>query len=707
MEHDLARSDLPLNAVHGTTKYFFSGGMVTCVLGAVAVALAPVPMPGWPMRGGLVLAWLALAALMGAITLRGRDTWSARFVAGSALLCIALLFVLAYATGQGLRTISLGFMALLICLVALLAGLRYALVLWLAGLAGVLMLVWLEAERLIDTAASIARAPPSDAVIAQALLLAGGLAAGVLIVHASARSRRDVEARERQYATLLSAAADHFWELDHELRFVQVQDTRAPVQKTVPPSHAGRHPWELQNVDMLPTQREAHFADLRARRPFDNVQTRRAGALGGTRHLSISGRPRFSADGSFIGYWVVGRDVTALVEHQAALVHARDEAKAASRAKSAFLANMSHEIRTPLHGLVGMAELARDPATPEPARREYLDRIGECAAALTAIIGDVLDLSRIEAGKLQIASADFDLHELMNSLQRGYDMLGRARGLDFGVEIDAALPRWVRGDAVHLRQILSNYLGNALKFTQHGNVSLKVQRSAGTLTRFEVHDTGIGIKAADQALLFQAFTQVDDTRSRRYEGTGLGLSICRELAELMGGSVGLISEPGHGSCFWVELPLPPGQAVSEGVAEPVASNTTLAGLWVLLVEDNPVNQIIGKALLERWGMVVELAVDGFQAVSAVERAATAGRVFDLVLMDLQMPGKSGYEATTELRAHWDASALPIIALTAAALDSERAAALAAGMDDLVTKPIDSRRLQSVILRVLKGPAASL
>ena len=702
MEHDLPRTDQPQNSVHSTAKYFFSGAMVTCVLGAVGVALAPVPMPGWPTRGGLVLAWLAIAALMGAISLRGRDAWSARFVSGSALLSVALLFVLAYATGQGLRTISLGFMALLICLVALLAGLRYAVVLWLAGLAGVLTLVWLETTGLIDTAAAIAHAPLADAVIAQALLLAGGLAAGVLVVHASARARRDVEARERQYAELLAAAADHFWELDRELRFVQVQDTREPVQKTVPPSHAGLHPWELENVEVLPSQRDAHFADLHARRPFDNVQTRRPDALGRMRNLSISGRPRFGADGTFIGYWTVGRDVTALVEHQAALVRARDEAKAASRAKSAFLANMSHEMRTPLHGLVGMAELARDPATPETARREYLDRIGECAATLTAIIGDVLDLSRIEAGKLQVTNADFDLHELVNSLQRSYDMLGRSRALEFSVELDPGLPRFVRGDAGHLRHILSNYLGNALKFTQQGSVCLRVQRQAGTLIRFEVQDTGIGIAPADHAQLFQAFTQVDNTRSRRYEGTGLGLSICRELAALMGGGVGLASEPGRGSRFWVELPLPLGEPVRDAGAEPTTGAVRLEGLCALLVEDNPVNQIIGKALLEGWGMVVVMADDGFQAVSAVERAAATGRLFDLVLMDLQMPGKSGYEAAAELRTRWDATALPIIALTAAALDSERAAALAAGMDDLVTKPIDSRRLQSVILRVLGG-----
>ena len=730
MKRDAAPPDVPQHALQGTLKYFFIGGVVTCLLGALIVAVAPVPMPRWPTRGGLVLAWLAVAGLLGAISWRGRDTWSARFVAAAAMLAVVLLFVLAYVTGQGLRTISLSFVALLICLAAMLAGLRIAALLWLLGLIGVLALVWLEDQRLIDTAAAIAIAPAADALIAHALVLSGGLAAGVLIVHASARARGAVEARERQYADLLSAAADHFWELDEGLRIVQMQNTRSPQQEPLPDRYAGRRPWELEGVSMLPSN-EAHADDLRAHRPFDNLQARRRGVGGREQHMIASGRPRFGTDGRFIGYWIVGRDVTALVEHQAALERARDEAKAASRAKSAFLANMSHEIRTPLHGVVGMAELARDPATPEPARREYLDRIGECAAAVTAIIGDVLDLSRIEAGKLQIAATDFDLHELVHSLQRNYDTLGRSRGLDFQVELAVGVPRHVRGDAVRLRQILTNYLGNALKFTPRGSICLRVTSGPGSLRRFEVQDTGIGIALTDQALLFEAFTQVDDTRSRRFEGTGLGLSICRELALLMGGSVGLSSEPGHGSRFWVELPLPLGQPIGEPGAGVIAAtgaetltgrgtktpgtpgaqtapgSARLAGLCVLLVEDNPVNQIIGRALLERWGMVVALAEDGFQAVGAVERAAAAGRLFDLVLMDLQMPGRSGYDAAAELRTRWDSRALPIVALTAAALDTERAAALAAGMDELVTKPIDSGRLESVILQVLqrRSPAA--
>jgi signal transduction histidine kinase/ActR/RegA family two-component response regulator len=695
---------MPLNGPRGSTKYFLAGGAAMCLLAAVVVALVPVPMPGWPTRAGLVLAWLAACMLLLAISMRGPGAGSAPIVTGAALLGMALLFALALATGQGLRTISLGYVALLICLVALLAGLRSAALLSLLGLAGVLGLAWAEAQGVTDTAGAIARAPLADAVLAQTLLLAGGLAAGVLTMHASARSRRAAEARERQYAELLAAAADRFWQLDADLRLSDVahilQPTRQALAQGQEPAHIGLHPWELSDVEIDAAQREAHIADLRAHRPFDDLRTRHVDDDGHTRHMCVSGRPRFGPDGRFRGYWAVGRDVTALVEHQAALERARDDAKAASRAKSAFLANMSHEIRTPLNGLVGLAELARDPATAEPARREYLQRIGECANALTAIIGDVLDLSKIEAGKLQIETVDFDLHALLASLEAVHDMLARARGLAFHVEVQAEVPQHVRGDPVHLRQILANYLGNALKFTPHGSVRLVAMAGPDHHIRFEVHDTGIGIAAADLARVFEPFTQVDNTQSRRFEGTGLGLSICRELAERLGGRVGVSSAAGGGSCFWVELPLAPGQAPA-----PAATGLTehgLAGTRVLLVEDNPVNQLIGRALLERWHLQVDLAADGHEALAAADHAASEGRLYDLVLMDLQMPGMSGYEATAELRRRWDAHALPIIALTAAALASERATALAAGMNDLVTKPIDSQGLRSAMARALAG-----
>jgi CheY-like chemotaxis protein len=259
----------------------------------------------------------------------------------------------------------------------------------------------------------------------------------------------------------------------------------------------------------------------------------------------------------------------------------------------------------------------------------------------------------------------------------------------------------VAGDPLRVRQIISNYLSNALKFTAQGSVRLLARRLAPApgeaegRVRIEVHDTGTGIDAATQARLFLPFTQADESTTRRYGGTGLGLSICRELAGLMGGQVGVHSQPGVGSCFWAELPLP---ATTQPTAAPVPDGASLQGAQLLLVEDNEVNMTIATAILERWGVQVDQAVDGQQALQAVQAAAAQGRHYDAVLMDVQMPVMSGHEATRALRQTEAGRHLPVIALTAAALVTERQEALQAGMNDFLTKPIDAEKLRLSLLR---------
>ena len=389
----------------------------------------------------------------------------------------------------------------------------------------------------------------------------------------------------------------------------------------------------------------------------------------------------------------IAEDVTQRRQFEATLAAARDAAEAASRAKSAFLANTSHELRTPLNGLLHLAELARDPAVDPERRRQYLDQVVDSAQSLAGIISDILDLSKIEAGKLDLETVAFDLGELLRAMQRSYTTLASARDLAFELDLGAGVDGSVTGDPLRLRQILGNYLGNALKFTAAGRVRL-VARRHGARVRFEVHDSGPGIDAETQARLFRPFTQADESTTRRFGGTGLGLAICRELAQAMGGEVGVASTPGRGSCFWAELPLP--AAPAPAVAAAGLAERSLAGARVLMAEDNPVNMMIATALLERWGVAAEPAVDGLQAVEAVQRAASVGRPFDAVLMDVQMPLMSGYEATRELRRR--GHRLPVIALTAAALVSERETALEAGMDDFLTKPIDAERLRSALAR---------
>jgi PAS domain S-box-containing protein len=465
----------------------------------------------------------------------------------------------------------------------------------------------------------------------------------------------------------------------------------------------------------------------------------------------------------------IAEDVTTQRQDEAALSRARDEAEAANRAKSAFLANTSHEIRTPLNGLVGLARLARMPDVDPGRLHHYLEQIGASAETLSAIISDILDLSKIEAGRLEVEAAPFDLPELLHGLQQAYEALADSRGLDFEVDIDPRLPPLVRGDALRVRQILVNFLHNALKFTARGTLRLVVRRllpadsgqapaaawhgtsptretsghgsadaaarqathvpadgvgdTAADLAhlaahlavtgrdrldlhgledwiRFEVHDSGVGIDAATQARLFKPFTQADESITRRFGGTGLGLSICRELAELMGGQVGVSSEPGRGSCFHAELPLPEVDALEASSAHGALEHDPLRGARVLVVEDNAVNMMIGVAMLEHWGVEVTQAADGPQALAAVERAARSGQPFDAVLMDVQMPGMSGYEATRLLRKRWSLLQLPIVALTAAALTSERERATEIGMNDFLTKPIDANKLRMALQRVL-------
>ena len=413
----------------------------------------------------------------------------------------------------------------------------------------------------------------------------------------------------------------------------------------------------------------------------------------------------------------IAEDVTAERLAEQALASARDAAEAASRAKSAFLANTSHEIRTPLNGLTGLARLARQPGVPPERLRQYLDQIGESADLLSAIISEILDLAKIEAGKLDVESQPFDLGALLRSVQGTYAALAAGHGLAFEAQFDPALPTLARGDALRVRQILSNYLHNALKFTAHGGIRLVVRpvawsdlrpdlqpdtpSGASDLVRFEVHDTGPGIAAATQARLFQPFTQADESTTRLYGGTGLGLSICRELARLMGGTVGLDSRPGHGSCFHAELPLPAVAADALAADASAEGDSRLRGARVLLVEDNGVNMMVGVALLEHWGVQVTEAADGAQALAAVALAAASHQPFDAVLMDLQMPGISGYQTTEALRRQHSAAQLPVIALTAAALVSERDRALAAGMNGFLTKPIDPPSLHRALLRALQ------
>jgi signal transduction histidine kinase/CheY-like chemotaxis protein len=380
---------------------------------------------------------------------------------------------------------------------------------------------------------------------------------------------------------------------------------------------------------------------------------------------------------------------------------ARDEAQRLAQVKSDFLANMSHEIRTPLNAVLGFAQIGLLDSDGSAAHAHF-GRILDAGDHLLHVINDILDLSRIEAGKLLVASSTFALRAVIADASSFVIVSARSKGLAYQCEIADDAPNWVSGDALRLQQILVNLLTNAIKFTERGHLRLRVtaDRADRPMVRFEIEDTGVGIEPGQMARLFEPFEQVDNSSTRVHGGAGLGLAICTRLARLMGGSIAATSNPGSGSCFALCLPLPPS---APPPSRPLPTRITaergrLAGLRLLAAEDAEVNRILLMELLRHEDAEVVFAEDGQQALCRLdEHGATA---FDAVLMDVQMPVLDGYEATRRIRAKYPW--LPVIGLTAHALPEARRLCLEAGMVEHVVKPVDITVLVAAIRRHVRG-----
>ncbi len=459
-------------------------------------------------------------------------------------------------------------------------------------------------------------------------------------------------------------------------------------------------------IELLPPETRQEIAALLLRANAESIETMLCAPSGRTTPVILTirsvmiGAQHFSC--------IVVTDITERKLHEHEMLRAKEAAEAASIAKSAFLANMSHEIRTPLNAITGMAYLMKHAGMP----REQEERLGKIETAsrhLLEILSTILDLSKIEAGKFLLEDRDVDVQAIIDQVITIFSGPASARNLSLFTENTVpCIP--LRGDATRLQQALANFVGNSIKFTHEGRITLRAclieENSANVLLRFEVCDTGIGIPAEVIPWLFSNFEQADNSTTRRYGGTGLGLAITKQLAQLMGGEVGVDSQPGQGSHFWMTTRL---RKEPAGIAGEVNTPQLKDAIWqlqyhagkrILLAEDEAINREIFQGILADVGLIVDTVCDGREAIEHVRH-----QHYNAILMDIQMPRMDGIQATRVIRQLPLASSTPIIALTANAFAEDRSQCMDAGMNDFITKPADPEKLLSILAKWLSPVSA--
>ncbi|HYB60991.1 MAG TPA: response regulator [Methylomirabilota bacterium] len=518
---------------------------------------------------------------------------------------------------------------------------------------------------------------------------------------AATKAERALADERNLLRTLIDNIPDHVYLKDRESHYLLCNQAMAQrlgvpsLEEVIGRTDHDFFPKEVAD-DFLSDEREV----LRSGQPLLEHEETRVDESGNQRWTLTAKVPLRNKAGQVIGLVGIGRDITASKHAQAEMKNAQQAAEAASRAKSEFVANMSHEIRTPLNGIIGMTALTLDTELTQE-QRENLDAVKVSADALLVVVNDILDFSKIEAGKLDLEDIEFDLTEVLEESVRAMALRADLKKLELLCRINPDIPRVLKGDPARLRQVVLNLLGNAIKFTERGEVELRVEPEAihdvNTILHFRVRDTGIGIAAENQKSIFDAFSQADGSTTRKYGGTGLGLTISRRLVTMMGGTIWTESEVGRGSTFHFTARFGLGRDRAETLA-PLADR--LHGVKVLVVDDNATNRKILSATLARWGMSVSTAASGDAALKLIAEARAAGEVIPLVLTDLHMPGMDGFALVERIRELQDGSKTSLMMLSSGGQRGDAARCRELGIAAYLTKPIRQDELRKAIQDVL-------
>jgi PAS domain S-box-containing protein len=544
-----------------------------------------------------------------------------------------------------------------------------------------------------------------------------GMPTGLVVLVREMTERQRAEAalvQERSLLkTLMDSTPDHVYFKDADGRFIMMSKAQATAFGLIDPSQAvGKTDFDFFTDEHARPAFEDEREIMRTGRPIVGLEEKETHLGGGETWVSTTKMARTDAHGRTLGTLGISRDITTrkraeeeLGETNRALEEATTRAESANKAKSEFLANMSHEIRTPMNGVIGMTDLLLDTELNQDQRR-YAETVRTSGESLLALLNDILDFSKIEAGKLKLETLDFDVRALLDDFAALMALRAEDKGLEFICAAAPEVPANLSGDPGRLRQVLINLAGNAVKFTTRGEIAVRATLVSETDTevvlRFSVKDTGIGVAAEKQELMFQKFTQADASTTRKYGGTGLGLAISKQLAELMGGKIGLVSEEGRGSEFWFTALF--GKAV--GMARNVPPPAQIRGVHILIVDDSPTNREILTAQLNSWGMRSEETPDGPEALLALARARDAGDPFAAVILDMQMPGMDGEDLARAIKSDEALAHTILVLMTSIGQRGDARHMEELGFAGYLVKPARQSDLFDCLAAVLSGEAVA-